>query len=301
MKRSSPASPRSTATRSSRALKCRRAITAASRPRGDRGVKLEPKTSTSSSSSTRTTSTQCITRSYLRGPADDLAEEAVRRPSRGDAPGEEDRRRPARDARPGICGGDQAMRARHIARDCVTPSRGQQGAVLFRDIGDHKPTPELLDMATMLIDQHRRVRRRRVPQPLRRCAEGLDCREAAQEGREGHPGPGRGRAAVPRLQRRRPDGGAEEEPRRRFIGRNDNRGAAAKKPAAKPAAKELPRAAPPPRRRLPEGCGGRPAAVNGDHQARHRHVQPQARLHPDEGAQGPQAQGQGRQLHRPEA
>ena len=35
--------------------------------------------------------------------------------------------------------------------------------------------------------------------------------------------------------------------------------------------------------------------------ARHRHVQPQARLLEDRGAQGPQAQGEGRQLRRPEA
>ena len=34
---------------------------------------------------------------------------------------------------------------------------------------------------------------------------------------------------------------------------------------------------------------------------RHRDLQPEARLHEDEGAQGPQAQGQGRQLRRPEA
>ena len=63
-----------------------------------------------------------------------------------------------------------------------------------------------------------------------------DRREAEEEGREGHPGPGRRRAAAQGLERHRPDGGAEEEPRRRAAAPTTASGA--KKPAAKKAPRE---------------------------------------------------------------
>ena len=89
----------------------------------------------------------------------------------------------------------------------------------FRDIGDHKPDADLLDLA---VDadraESRRVRPDGIPQPLCRCAAGPDRGEAEEEGREDHRGPGRRRAAAQGLQRHRPDGGAEEEPRRREEG-----------------------------------------------------------------------------------
>ena len=51
----------------------------------------------------------------------------------------------------------------------------------FRDIGDAKPDPDLLDLAKTLIEKKSgRVRRRRIPQPLRRRAEGADQGEASR-------------------------------------------------------------------------------------------------------------------------
>ena len=86
----------------------------------------------------------------------------------------------------------------------------------FRDIGDTKPDPDLLDLASTLIEKKAgEFDADRIPQPLRRRAEGADRREAEEEGREGHPGPGRRQAPPQGLERHRPDGGAEEEPRRR--------------------------------------------------------------------------------------
>jgi hypothetical protein len=67
----------------------------------------------------------------------------------------------------------------------------------------------------------------------------------------------------------------------------ETRKAAAKKSTAKKATTKEPRA-----KGLSHGEARRP---------RHRDLQPEARLHEDEGAEGPQAQGQGRQLCRPEA
>ena len=78
MRRSCPASARSTATRSSRAMRCRRAITSCSTRRRSRASSSRAaRRSTSSSSSTTTTSTPMyFDKPYYVVPADDLAEEA---------------------------------------------------------------------------------------------------------------------------------------------------------------------------------------------------------------------------------
>ena len=110
----------------------------------------------------------------------------------------------------------------------------------FRDIGDHKPDPDLLDMASMLIERKAgRVRSEGVPQPLRRRASPADRRKAEEQGREDHRGPRRRRATVARLQRHRPDGRTEAQPGRREKGaanrppeiRTREEGAAKKAPA----------------------------------------------------------------------
>ena len=81
----------------------------------------------------------------------------------------------------------------------------------FREIGDAKPDPDLLDLAATLIEKKAgEFDAARIPQPLRRCAEGPDRGEAEDQGREDHPGPGS--RAAQGLQRHRPDGRAEEEP-----------------------------------------------------------------------------------------
>ena len=91
-----------------------------------------------------------------------------------------------------------------------------KSAGFFREIGDHKPDPDLLDLAATLIERKAgEFDPPGIPQPLCRCAEETDRREAEEEGREDHPGPRRRQAAAQGLQRHRPDGGAQEEPRRR--------------------------------------------------------------------------------------
>ena len=65
-----------------------------------------------------------------------------------------------------------------------------KAASYFREIGDHKPDPDLLDLASTLIEKKTgKFDAGGFPQPLRRCAEAADRGEAAQERREGHPGP----------------------------------------------------------------------------------------------------------------
>ncbi len=130
------------------------------------------------------------------------------------AGGEEGRRRTTGDARPGICRRDQAVRPRHASGDAALCRRGQQGAVLFprdrRRKAGRRSARHGLDADRA---EGRQVRPVRVPQPLRRRAARADQGEAARQGREDHPGPGRRRAAAQGLQRRRPDGGAEAKPR----------------------------------------------------------------------------------------
>ena len=160
----------------------------------------------------------------------------------------------------------------------------------FRDIGDTKPDPDLLDMAATLIEKKAgEFDAERIPQPLRRCAEGADRREAEEEGQAGHPGPGRRTSRRQGLERHRPDGGAEEEPRRR-------QEEPAKKAPPKKAAGEEAR---PPRRPRRRASGPKPwrSAPTLDIETYNR----KRDFSKTEGAQGPQAQGQGRQLRRPEA
>ena len=64
------------------------------------------------------------------------------RPSRCAQGGEEDRRRPARDARPGICRRAEAVRARPAARDaCATPTRSTSRRASSATSATTSPTP----------------------------------------------------------------------------------------------------------------------------------------------------------------
>ncbi len=90
---------------------------------------------------------------YYVVPADDLAEEAFVV------------LRDALSARSKVGVGQLAMRGQeyvvalkpcgsgHAARNAALRRRGQQGPVYFREIGDHKPDADLLDMAAMLIER----------------------------------------------------------------------------------------------------------------------------------------------------
>ena len=69
------------------------------------------------------------------------------------------------------------------------PTRSTRRQSYFRDIGDAKPDPDLLDLAETLIEKKTgEFDAERVPEPLYRRAEGADRREAEEEGQAGHPG-----------------------------------------------------------------------------------------------------------------
>ena len=116
---------------------------------------------------------------YYVVPADDLAEEAyvvLRDALQGR---EEDRRRPARDARPGICRGDQTVRARNDDGDAPLRRRGQQEHRLLprhrRSQARPRPARHGLDADRA---QSRRIQSGRVPQSLRRCAPASSSRKS---------------------------------------------------------------------------------------------------------------------------
>ena len=244
MKRSCPASARSTATRSSRATRCPRAITSCSTPKRSRASSSRAaRRSTSSSSSTRTSIDADVFRqALLRRPRRRPRRGGLCRPARRAEGGEEGRRRPARDARPGICRRAEAVRPRAAARDAALRRRGQQVVGLLprhrRPQARPRPARHGLDADRA---QSRRVRPERVPQPLRRCAPSPDRGEAEDEGREDHRGSGRRCAAAQGLERHRPHGRAQEEPRRREEGQGR---AKPKKAAKKASAKKEPAKAP---------------------------------------------------------
>ena len=75
------------------------------------------------------------------------------RPSRRAKGGQEGRRRPARDARPGIYGVVEAVRPRLLLETLRYADEVHKASGFFRDIGDTKPDPDLLDMASMLIER----------------------------------------------------------------------------------------------------------------------------------------------------
>ena len=114
------------------------------------------------SSSTSATSTPLYyDKPYFVVPADDLAEEAFVVLRDALRAGEEGRHRPAGDARAGIC-----RRLKPCGRGMVLETLRYADEVnkatsYFRDIGDAKPDPDLLDLADDADrEEDRRVRRR---------------------------------------------------------------------------------------------------------------------------------------------
>ena len=160
---------------------------------------------------------------YFVVPADDLAEEAfvVLREALRQA------------KKVGI--GQLAMRGQEYVVSLKACGRGMvletlryadevnKASSYFRDIGDTKPDPDLLELAQTLIDKKSGdFDASTIPEPLHRRAQGADRREAEEEGQARHPGHELGRAAQG-LERHRPDGRAQEEPRRRAAPRRPPR------------------------------------------------------------------------------
>ncbi len=143
-------------------MRSRRAITSCSTRRRSRSVKLESRKTLDLIQFVDLGDIDPIyfDKPYYVVPADDLAEEAfvvLRDALKRSAEG---RHRPAGDARPGICRQPEAVRPRHAAGDAALRRRGQQGDSYFRDIGDAKPDPDLLDLADNADrEEERRLRR----------------------------------------------------------------------------------------------------------------------------------------------
>ncbi len=111
----------------------------------------------------------------------------------------------------------------------------------FREIGDHKPDPELLDMATMLID--RKTGEFDATEFHNRYVDALKGLIAEKQRNKGEKviqdpdadePPSRGSNVVDLMAALKKSLGSDSS------GANDNRGGAAKKAAAKPAAKKAP-------------------------------------------------------------
>ena len=129
MRRWCPGSARSTATRSSRAMKSRRAIMSSSTRRRSRSVKLESRKTLDLVQfvDIADIDPMYFDKPYYVVPADDLAEEAfvvLRDALRV----EEGRDRPACHARAGICRRAEAVRPRYGAGNAALCRRGQPGA-----------------------------------------------------------------------------------------------------------------------------------------------------------------------------
>jgi hypothetical protein len=167
----------------------------------------------------------------------------------------------------------------------------------FREIGNHEPDADLLDMAAMLIE--RKTGKFDPSEFHNRYVDALHkliAEKQRKKGREGHPRPGRRRSAAQGLECGRSDGRAETQPWRRqgWRQRQSRRckevdghetGAA---PCAKESAGQENRG---PQESLSHGAQG---------PARHCDLQQEARLLEDQGAAGAQAKGKGRPLRRAE-
>jgi DNA end-binding protein Ku len=159
----------------------------------------------------------------------------------------------------------------------------------FRDIGDHKPDPDLLDMASMLIERKAgefdpKEFHNRYVDALHHLIEEKQKRKGEKIIEEPDQAPPKGSNVIDLMAALKKSLGDQE--------RGKAEGGRAKKQAAKKCAAQRRN----PKERAQKGAKSWPSAS-----ARHRDLQPEARLHEDEGAAGPQAQGQGRQLRRPEA
>ena len=99
-------------------------------------------------------STPCSSTSLITRPGRRPRRGSLCRPARCAEGREEGRRRPARDARPGICRRAEAVRPRACcSRRCATPTRSTNRRASSATLAITKPDPDLLDMASMLIER----------------------------------------------------------------------------------------------------------------------------------------------------
>ena len=158
----------------------------------------------------------------------------------------------------------------------------------FREIGDTKPDPDLLDMASMLIE--RKAGEFDPGEFHNRYVDALKDLIAEKQKKKGEKviqdpdadkAPAKGSNVIDLMAAlkkslgddKRKEGSGEE-------GHGQERA----------------------RQKGTQRAGAQESLIHGEARwPRHRDLQPEARLHEDEGAEGPQAQGQGRQLRRPEA
>ncbi len=235
MRRSCPASARSTATRSSRAMRSSKGHYVLLDPEEIESVKLESRKTLDLVQFVDDDGIDAdvFRQALLCRPGGRPRRGSLCRPARRVEGREEGRRRPARDARPGICRRAEAVRPRPAARDAALRRRGPQVGGLLprhrRPQARSRPARHGLDADRA---QSRRVRPEGIPQPLRRRAARADREEAEGQGREDHRGSGRRRGAAQGLERHRPDGRAQEEPRRREEAARRPRRLPAKKAAA---------------------------------------------------------------------
>ena len=158
----------------------------------------------------------------------------------------------------------------------------------FREIGDHKPDPDLLDMASMLIERKAgefdpKEFHNRYVDALHRLIEEKQKKKGERiiEDPDADSPPPKGSNVIDLMAALKKSLGDEKK---------GSRQAEERRPRRRPPGRN--------RRRRPHVKGPSHGQARS---ARHRDLQPEARLLEDEGAQGPQAQGQGRQLRRPEA
>ena len=226
---------------------------------------------------------------YYVVPADDLAEEAyvVLREALKDA------------KKIGV--GQMAMRGQEYVVAIKPSGRGilmetlryadevHKSSGFFREIGDTKPDPDLLDMASMLIE--RKAGEFNPAEFHNRYVDALKDLIAEKQKKKGEKviqdpdadkAPAKGSNVIDlmaALKKSLGDDKRKKAPREEGHGQE---GA--------------------PRQEGTQRTGAQESLIHGEARwPRHRDLQPEARLHEDEGAEGPQAQGQGRQLRRPEA
>ena len=176
MRRSCPGSARSTATKSSRAMKCRKGEYVLLDPEEIEKVKLESRKTLELTQFVDLARHRpdLLRQALFRRPRRRPRRGSVRRAARGAAAR---RRRSAsaswRCAARNMSSASSRAGAAWCSKRCAMPTRSTRPPSYFRDIGDAKPDPDLLDLAETLIEKKAGdVRRRQVRKSL--------CRRAAR-------------------------------------------------------------------------------------------------------------------------
>ncbi len=158
----------------------------------------------------------------------------------------------------------------------------------FRDIGDHKPDPDLLDLASTLIEKKSgefdaAEFHNRYVDALKDLIEEKQKKKGEKviQDPDADAPPSKGSNVIDLM-----------AALKKSLG-DDKRGGGEEAGCAEGSGEKG--------RAGEESPGAQAGVRHGRAQARHRDLQQEARLLEDEGAEGAQAQGQGRQLRRPEA